>query len=98
MMQNTKTVVDYVVSSRFDAIPDKALTVAKCAMQDCIGVALAGAAQPGGSIAAEWARKAAATGIAAVWGENRTTSTHSRALVNGTAARAVDDNEEAWGV
>src|SRR5262249_47822878 len=98
MMQNTKNVVDYVVSSRFDAIPDKALTVAKCAMQDCVGVALAGAAQPGGSIPAEWARKAGGTSIATVWGQNLMTSTHDAALVNGTAAHALDYDDVTWGL
>jgi len=98
MMQNTKNVVDYVISSRFDAIPDKALTVAKCAMQDCVGVALAGAAQPGGSIPAEWARKAAGTGIATVWGQDLMTSTHDAALVNGTAAHALDYDDVTWGL
>ena len=58
-MQNTKNVVDYVVASRFESIPEQALTVAKCAVQDCVGVALAGARHPGGTIPAEWARKCA---------------------------------------
>src|SRR5215470_14266195 len=98
MMQNTKNVVDYVVSSRFDAIPSKALAVAKCAMQDCVGVALAGAAQPGGSIPADWARKAAGTGLATVWGQNLMTSTHDAALVNGTAAHALDYDDVTWGL
>jgi 2-methylcitrate dehydratase PrpD len=97
-MQNTKYVVDYVVSSRFDAIPAQALTVAKGAMQDCVGVALAGAAQPGGSIPAEWARKAAGAGVATVWGQNLMTSTHDAALVNGTAAHALDYDDVTWGL
>jgi 2-methylcitrate dehydratase PrpD len=42
-MQNTKNVVDYIVSSRFDSIPGDALTVARGAILDCVGVALAGA-------------------------------------------------------
>src|SRR5262249_11840822 len=83
VMQNTKYVVDYVVGSRFDAIPEKALAVARCAMQDCVGVALAGAAQPAGSIPAEWARKSGGAGAATVWGHNFKTSPHDAALVNG---------------
>src|SRR5262245_28372879 len=89
IMQNTKYVVDYIVGSCFAAIPEKALAVARCAMQDCVGVALAGAAQPTGSIPAEWARKAGGAGVATVWGHNFKTSPHDAALVNGTAAHAL---------
>jgi len=97
-MQNTKYVVDYVASSRFDGIPDKALTVAKGAIQDCVGVALAGAAQPAGSIPAEWARKAAGAGVATVWGQGLRASTHDAALVNGTAAHELDYDDVTWGL
>jgi 2-methylcitrate dehydratase PrpD len=49
-MENTRHVIDYIVGSRFGDIPSKALTVAKGAMLDCVGVALAGARQTGGMI------------------------------------------------
>src|SRR5262249_28274154 len=98
IMQNTKYVVDYIVASRYDAIPEQALSAAKGAIQDCVGVALAGAAHPGGSIPAEWARKAAGTGVATVWGQNLMTSTHDAALVNGTAAHALDYDDVTWGL
>jgi 2-methylcitrate dehydratase PrpD len=97
-MQNTKNVVDFIVSSRFESIPAVALTVAKCAIQDCVGVALAGAPQPGGSIPAEWARSAAGKGVASVWGQNFKTSPHDAALVNGTAAHALDYDDVTWGL
>ena len=41
-MQNTHYVIEYITSSRFEAVPQKALAVAKGAMLDCLGVALAG--------------------------------------------------------
>ena len=97
-MQNTKNVVDYIVSSRFELIPGQALTVAKGAIQDCVGVALAGARQPGGSIPAEWARKSAGVGSATVWGQDFKTSAHDAALVNGTAAHALDYDDVTWGL
>ena len=65
-MQNTKNVVDYIVSSRYESIPKPALTVAKGAIQDCVGVALAGARHPAGSIPAEWARTSAGSGSRAI--------------------------------
>jgi 2-methylcitrate dehydratase PrpD len=97
-MQNTQHVVDYIVSSRFDAIPAQALAVAKGAMQDCVGVALAGARQPAGAIPAEWARQSAGTGRSTVWGGDFKTSPHDAALVNGTAAHALDYDDVTWGL
>jgi 2-methylcitrate dehydratase PrpD len=97
-MQNTQYVVDYIIASRFDQIPPQALAVAKGAMQDCVGVALAGARQPAGTIQADWARQSRGTGKATVWGSDFTTSPHDAALVNGTAAHALDYDDVTWGL
>jgi 2-methylcitrate dehydratase PrpD len=97
-MQNTTNIVDYIVASRFDAIPAKALAVAKGAIQDCVGVALAGARQAAGIIPAEWARRSAGASGATVWGQNFKTAAHDAALVNGTAAHALDYDDVTWGL
>jgi 2-methylcitrate dehydratase PrpD len=97
-MQNTKYVVDYIVSSRLEAVPAKVLIVAKGAIQDCVGVALAGARQPAGAIPAEWARSSAGAGGATVWGQDFKTAPHDAALVNGTAAHALDYDDVTWGL
>jgi 2-methylcitrate dehydratase PrpD len=97
-MENTRHVIDYIVGSRFGDIPSKALTIAKGAMLDCVGVALAGARQPGGMIPAQWARDAAGARHATVWGHDFKTSAHDAALVNGTAAHALDYDDVTWGL
>src|SRR5215470_13184157 len=97
-MENTRHVIDYIVGSRFDDIPPKALTVAKGAMLDCVGVALAGARQPGGMIPAQWARDTAGGSQSTVWGHGFKTSAHDAALVNGTAAHALDYDDVTWGL
>ena len=97
-MQNTQHVIDYVVGSRFGEIPQKALQVAKGAMLDCLGVALAGARHPGGMIAAAWSRKSAGAPEATLWGHGAKTSAHDAALVNGTAAHALDYDDVTWGL
>ena len=97
-MQNTKYVVDYVVGSRFEDIPEKALVVAKGAILDCVGVALAGARQPAGSIAAHWSRDAAGAAQSTLWGHRIKTAAHDAALVNGTAAHALDYDDVTWGL
>jgi len=97
-MQNTKYVVDYIVGSRFADIPPKALNVAKGAMLDCVGVALAGARQPAGAITADWSRHAAGTAQSTLWGQRSKTAAHDAALVNGTAAHALDYDDVTWGL
>jgi 2-methylcitrate dehydratase PrpD len=97
-MKNTRHVIDYIVGSRFGDIPSKALMVAKSAMLDCVGVALAGARQPGGMIPAQWAHDAAGARHATVWGHDFKTSAHDAALVNGTAAHALDYDDVTWGL
>ena len=97
-MKNTAHVIDFIVGSRFEDIPAKALAVAKGAMLDCVGVALAGARQPGGMIPAQWARGAAGAGQATVWGHDFRASAHDAALVNGTAAHALDYDDVTWGL
>jgi 2-methylcitrate dehydratase PrpD len=67
-------------------------------MLDCVGVALAGARQPGGIIPAQWARGATGSGHATVWGHDFKTSAHDAALVNGTAAHALDYDDVTWGL
>jgi len=97
-MQNSQYVIDYIVGSRFEKIPHKALDVAKGAMLDCLGVALAGARHRGGMIAADWSRKAAGAPQATLWGHGMKTSAHDAALVNGTAAHALDYDDVTWGL
>jgi 2-methylcitrate dehydratase PrpD len=97
-MKHTAHVIDFIVGSRFEDIPPKALAVAKGAMLDCVGVALAGARQPGGMIPAQWARASAGAGQATVWGHDFRTSAHDAALVNGTAAHALDYDDVTWGL
>jgi 2-methylcitrate dehydratase PrpD len=72
--------------------------VAKVGMSDCVGVALAGARQPTGSIPANWAKKAGGNAQASVWGQGFKTSTHDAALVNGTAGHALDYDDVTWGL
>src|SRR5262252_4873416 len=97
-MSNTGKVIDYIVTSRLADVPPKALAVAKGAMLDCVGVALAGARQRGGTIAAEWARQAAGAPQATLWGHGAKTSAHDAALVNATAAHALDYDDVTWGL
>ena len=98
MSKNTQLCVDFILNSRFENLPRRAIDVAKMTMFDCVGVALAGARHGGGSIPAEWARDAGGAPQSIVWGQGFWTSAHDAALVNGTAAHALDYDDVTWGL
>lgn len=77
-------------------VPDEARAAACSAVQDTIGVMLAGAAEPVASITRRTALAEAATGPASLFGTPRTTSATWAALVNGTAAHALDFDDMCW--
>jgi 2-methylcitrate dehydratase PrpD len=87
-----------VIETRFDQLPKRAVAVASQAILDCVGVGLAGAHQAAGQIASKWARAAAGAAQASVWGQGYKTSVHDAALVNGTAAHALDFDDVTWGL
>jgi 2-methylcitrate dehydratase PrpD len=97
-MENTQKVIDFVVKTRLEDIPAAGLAQARIGILDCVGVGLAGARQPAGAISAEWARKAGSAPQATVWGQGFKTSAHDAALVNGTAAHALDYDDVTWGL
>ena len=97
-MKYTDIIVDFTVDTQFDDIPSEALRVAREATLDCIGVTLAGATEPAGKIGADWARASAGAGVSTVWGHGFKTSPDHAALVNGTAAHALDYDDVTWGL
>lgn len=98
MTSNTRRVVDFIVRSRMEDTPRAAIDVAKTAILDCVGVALAGAQTDAGAIAAQWARRSGGSPQSTVWGHDFRTSAHDAALVNGTAAHALDYDDVTWGL
>ena len=97
-MTNTDRIVDFIVNTEYDQIPDQALDMAKVGFFDCIGVSLAGSQQAAGKIGAEWARSNAGKSEATVWGQGFKTSAHDAGLVNGTSAHALDYDDVTWGL
>ena len=95
---NTDRIVRFIVETTFDDIPAKAFVVAREAIMDCVGVALAGSQQLAGEIAAKWAHAASAAPQSTVWGAGFKTSVHDAALVNGCAAHALDFDDVTWGL
>lgn len=81
-----RTLADFVVSA---AIPANALPLACNAFLDTIGVALAGAVEPGSRIVQKLA-VSEAQGRCSIWGTSLATSVSWAAMANGAAAHALD--------
>lgn len=84
---------EFVVSA---AIPDEARVAACRAVQDTVGVMLAGAVEPSASIVQRAALTEAAEGPSSILGTPHTTGATWAALANGTAAHALDFDDMCW--
>ena len=79
-----------IVAVRFTDFPADALRWAKAAILDTVGVTLAGAREDAPRMAAEALGIGAAAGPCLVFGGSRRVDPLSAALINGTAAHALD--------
>jgi 2-methylcitrate dehydratase PrpD len=91
----TDVVAGFVAGFDPRELPAAARATARRGYLDCLGVALAGSAQPAGMIAARFAA-GQGTGPATVWGHAFTAAPATAALVNGTAAHALDYDDVNW--
>ena len=88
----------FIVETEYGNIPADAVSIAKNAIIDGLGVALAGTREPAGLIVSEFAKETGETGGATVIGQEFTTSALLAALANGTLmhALAFDDVATSW--
>src|ERR1700680_3735112 len=86
----TSQIARFVVNTRYDALPPKALEWAKTAILDCLGVAVAGSREESSRICAELARQEKAAEEATVYGHGFKSSAVEAAFANGIAAHATD--------
>ncbi|HEX9143037.1 MAG TPA: MmgE/PrpD family protein, partial [Candidatus Binatia bacterium] len=89
-MDVTATIAKFVVDVKYETIPPKALTNAKTAVLDCLGVALAGSREECAKICAQIARLENTKEETTVLGQGFKSSALQAALSNGTAAHALD--------
>jgi len=89
-MDATAKLSRFVVETKYERIPAKALETAKTAVMDCLGVTLAGSKEECAKICAEIARQEGAKEEATVIGQGFKSSALHAALANGTAAHAMD--------
>ena len=91
----TDRIVSFVAGFDAGNLSERARSVVLTGFFDCLGVALAGAAQPAGRAAAAFARDEG-TGSTSVWGRDFTAAPALAALINGTAAHALDYDDVNW--
>ena len=89
-MDATARIARFVVETEFQKIPSEAIKMAKTALLDCLGVALAGSKEPSARICAEMARQEHAREESSVIGQGFRSSAMQAAFANGTAAHALD--------
>jgi len=89
-MDVTAKIAQFVVNAKYGNIPSKAVGIAKVAMRDCLGVALAGSREEDAQICGQIARQENAREETSVIGQGIKTSALNAALANGTAAHAMD--------
>ena len=96
-MEVVKKLAEFVVKTNFEALPQEAVTVAKKAFLDTLGVALAGSIEPASKIITGFVKKLGdrpSCGIIA--GKVRTSSLNA-ALANGVIAHVLDYDDTGAG-
>jgi 2-methylcitrate dehydratase PrpD len=89
-MNATTAVADFVAKSRWEDCPAPAVEAARRAIQDCLGVMLAGSSEPSARILQAVALAEGGAPLSTVIGTGRRTGAVWAALCNGTAAHALD--------
>ena len=90
MAATEERIARFIVKTKDEEIPPEALLTARDAAFDCVGVALAGAAQPLGKMMLEMTREEGGNPEATVIGGKLRASPTMAALANGTLAHALD--------
>ena len=89
-MRATSTIAEFVAKNRWEDCPAEAVDAARRAILDCLGVMLAGSAEPAARIVTDIARSEGGAPLATVIGTSLRTGAVWAALANGTAAHALD--------
>src|SRR5436190_24188901 len=83
-------IAERVAAITYDDLPPEAVASAKMAILDTVGVTLAGAGEPCAQIVERVLAAAAGPGECLIFGTDRRAAPLDAALINGTAAHALD--------
>jgi 2-methylcitrate dehydratase PrpD len=96
-MGPTATLAQFVVETRIEDIPSRAIETAKLVILDALGVTLAGSQQQAAKILTQYVRGLGAQPKASVVGAGLKTSADLAALVNGSSAFILDFDDDLHG-
>jgi 2-methylcitrate dehydratase PrpD len=94
MASATQVLAEYIAGCRFEALSREVVDATVRCIQDLLGVALAGVKTPWAEKVASVAAASGGTSQATLWGRGRQGSVVAAALVNGTAAHALDYDDD----
>lgn len=94
-MGATERLARFLVETSYEDIPREAVEVAKRAILDGVGVALAGSREEAGRIMAQFVREGGGGGESRLLGTPGRASAPEAALANGTMAHALDYDDVA---
>ena len=97
-MSATSRLAEFVAKSRWEDCPAAAVDAARRAILDCLGVMLAGSAEPAARIIQTVADAEGGTPLCTVVGTGRRTGAVWAALCNGTAAHALDFDDTNFAI
>ncbi|MFI5316640.1 MAG: MmgE/PrpD family protein [Myxococcota bacterium] len=95
-MGETAQLAEFALGLRLAAIPEAARATARAAILDALACAIAGRHEPVSERVRQWALTQGSSGAAALWGTGERVSPGLAALVNGTAAHALDFDDVSW--
>lgn len=95
-MTVSETLSAFITSTSYSSLGDSQITAAKKAISDCLGCTIAGSATAAGAMVRQVAERSSARGAATVIGGTISLSPQAAALVNGTAAHALDYDDILW--
>jgi 2-methylcitrate dehydratase PrpD len=93
----TETLAEWIVSTRFEDVPEIGVARVRERFIDTIGVACAGMSVSTGQIMTEWVRQQGAQGPCTVLGADFTTSASYATLANAAAGHALEYDDIAVG-
>ena len=95
-MTVSETLGDFITSTDYSALSVSQITEAKKSISDCLGCTVAGSATATSEMVRRVAERSSARGAATVIGGEHSLSPQAAALVNGTAAHALDYDDILW--
>jgi len=95
-MGTTEQIARFITETSYTSIPAEAVSAAKDAILDGLGVTLAGSTEPAGRIIVQYVRELGGAPHAGVIGNDFKCPAPQAALANGTMAHALDYDDVIW--